>query len=71
MEDLNSHKDRLEANLLALNKFEGLEGDLIQQHGNLRVQFSEYREAIESSMNLTEQEKREHFNHHDEYVGFK
>jgi hypothetical protein len=65
MEDLNNYKEKLEANLLTLNKFEGLESDLIQQHGNLRAQFSEYREAIEAS-NLGEKEKREHFGYHDE-----
>ena len=64
-EDLNNYKERLEANLLILNKFEGLESDLIQQHGNLRVQFSEYREAIEIS-SLNETEKRDHFTKHDE-----
>lgn len=67
MDDLNSFKEKLEANLLTLNKFEGLENDLIQQHGNLRAQFSEYREAIESA-NLTEKEKREHYGYHDEYL---
>jgi hypothetical protein len=66
MEDLNSYKDRLEANLLTLNRFSGLESDLIQQHGNLRAQFSEYRTAIESAINLSEQERREHFGFHDE-----
>jgi hypothetical protein len=66
MEDLNSFKEKLEANLLTLNKFEGLENDLIQQHGNLKSQFSEYREAIEAA-NLSEKEKREHYGHHDEY----
>ena len=66
MDDLNSFKEKLEANLLTLNKFEGLESDLIQQHGNLRAQFSEYREAIETT-NLSEKEKREHYGYHDEY----
>ena len=66
MEDLNSYKERLEANLSVLNKFEGLETDLIQQHGNLRAQFAEYREAIENTSGLGEQDKREHYGHHDE-----
>lgn len=65
MEDLNSFKEKLEANLLTLNKFEGLENDLIQQHGNLRAQFSEYREAIEAA-NLNEKDKRNHYGYHDE-----
>ena len=66
MDDLNSFKARLEANLSVLNKFQGLETDLIQQHGNLRAQFSEYREAIEKTTGIGEQDKKEHFNHHDE-----
>ena len=65
MDDLNNFKEKLAANLLTLNKFEGLESDLIQQHGNLRAQFSEYREAIEAAC-LNEKEKREHFGYHDE-----
>lgn len=69
MDELNSHRDRLEANLLTLNKFEGLESDLIQQHGNLRAQFTAYREAIEStSFGINEQSKKEHLAHHDEYL---
>lgn len=68
MDELNSHRDRLEANLETLNKFEGLESDLIQQHGNLRAQFTAYREAIESaSFGVNEQDKRKHLAHHDEY----
>ena len=67
MDDLNSFKERLETNLNVLNKFEGLEMDLIQQHGSLRAQVSEYREAIEKATGIDEQDKREHYNHHDEY----
>ena len=66
MDYLNSLKEKLEANLLTLNKFEGLESDLIQQHGNLRAQFSEYREAIETA-NMSETDKRGHYGYHDEY----
>lgn len=62
--DLNTHKDRLEANLSTLRKFEGLEGDLHGLHTNLKVQFSEYREAIETSL-LSEQVKKKHFIAHD------
>lgn len=65
MEALKSYKEQLESGLNELNKFEGLESDLIQKHGNLRSQFAEYREAIETS-NLNEQEKKEHFGIHDE-----
>lgn len=70
MDDLKSFKEKLEANLLTLNKFEGLESDLIQRHGNLRAQFSEYREAIETT-NLSEKEKKEHYGYHDEYKNWK
>jgi hypothetical protein len=65
MTDLKSYKEQLETNLKELNKFEGLENDLIQKHGNLRAQFAEYREVIETSA-VSEQEKREHFGYHDE-----
>lgn len=66
MDDLNSFRERLEANLSVLNKFEGLETDLIQQHGNLRAQFGEYRDAIENASGIGEQDKKDHFAHHDE-----
>lgn len=66
-DDLDSFREKLEANLGILNKFEGLESDLIQQHGNLRSQFSEYREAIEAA-NLCEKDKNSQFSHYDEYV---
>lgn len=68
MDDLNSFKERLEANLSVLKKFEGLESDLVQQHGNLRAQFAEYREAIEKATGISEQDKREHYGYHDEYI---
>lgn len=65
MDDLDSFREKLEANLVTLNKFEGLESDLIQQHGNLRAQFSEYRDAIESA-NLSEKDKKDQFSQYDE-----
>lgn len=65
MEGLKGYKEQLETSLRELNNFEGLESDLIQKHGNLRAQFSEYREAIETS-NTSDQEKREHYGIHDE-----
>ena len=66
MEELKNFKSNLESNLLTLNNFEGLESDLIQKHGDLRAQFSEYRDAIENS-SVKDQEKRDHFGYHDEY----
>lgn len=66
MDDLNSFKERLEVNLGVLNKFDGLEGDLIKQHTNLRTQFAEYREAIDNSTGISEKDKKIHYTHHDE-----
>ena len=66
MDELTSHHDKLEANIGTLKKFDGLENDLHKFHVDLRAQFSEYRDAIESA-NLSESERKEQLIKHDEY----